>query len=67
MDESDAAALTSDSVLQNGNSGDFTKGGEEGVKVGVGEGEVDVGDVDGGLRGSQAAGAAGIIVVFGGV
>lgn len=49
LDESDSAAKARVAVFEYGDSGELAEGGEEGVEVGVGEGVVNVGDVDGGF------------------
>jgi hypothetical protein len=41
-------------VFEDSDASDTTKGGEELVEIGIGEGEIEVGDVDSGFGGSQA-------------
>lgn len=47
LDEGDSAAEARVAVLEDGDACDLAEGGEEGVEVGVGEGVIEVGDVDG--------------------
>uniref|UniRef100_A0A2P2J8W2 Uncharacterized protein MANES_S019300 n=1 Tax=Rhizophora mucronata TaxID=61149 RepID=A0A2P2J8W2_RHIMU len=55
LNEGDAAGLAGGAVLEDGDAGDLAEGGEEGVEVGVGEGVLEVRDVECGLGGGQAS------------
>lgn len=58
-DEGDAAAAAGEAVLEDGDLADLAEGGEDGVDVGVGEGVVQIANVDSRFRWGQASAAVG--------